>query len=307
MIGAVAVVAIGATGAFFSDTETSTGNTFTAGAIDLGIDNTSYYNGHPNPGTSWTIDYDLDDGCPNPLFDPANPVLPSTIPCLFFNFSDLKPGDTGEDTISLHVNNNNAWACVDVTLTKNDDVDCTEPENDINAENGACDDPDLDATDGELANAVEFLWWADDGDNVLEDNEHVINSGAVLGALAVNQTASVPLATPDGNGVLGSGPLTGAQDYYIGKAWCFGGINPVPDDQDGSGILKTPAGDNAGLGQLPDGTPGTPEDGGFSCSGASGAGNETQTDSLMADITFRAEQERNNPDFTCALPNGSTF
>lgn len=33
------------TGAFFSDTETSTGNTFTAGAIDLKIDAVTHYNG----------------------------------------------------------------------------------------------------------------------------------------------------------------------------------------------------------------------------------------------------------------------
>ena len=49
MIAVVAIIAVGATGAFFSDTETSTGNTFAAGAIDLGVDNTSYYNGQPNP------------------------------------------------------------------------------------------------------------------------------------------------------------------------------------------------------------------------------------------------------------------
>ena len=43
-IGAVAVVAVFATQAFFSDTETSTGNTFTAGAIDLTVDYAGYYN-----------------------------------------------------------------------------------------------------------------------------------------------------------------------------------------------------------------------------------------------------------------------
>ena len=40
------MVISGATGAFFSDTETSQGNTFTAGAIDLLVDNESYYNGN---------------------------------------------------------------------------------------------------------------------------------------------------------------------------------------------------------------------------------------------------------------------
>ena len=35
---AVAVIAVGATGAYFSDTETSTGNTFTSGTLDLNVD-----------------------------------------------------------------------------------------------------------------------------------------------------------------------------------------------------------------------------------------------------------------------------
>ena len=67
---------IGGTGAFFSDTETSTNNTFTAGAIDLKIDNTSYYLGVANPGTTW------------PSQDLTNQK--------FFDFSDLKPSDYGE-------------------------------------------------------------------------------------------------------------------------------------------------------------------------------------------------------------------
>lgn len=35
VIGAVAAIAVGGTIAYFSDTETSTGNTFTAGELDL--------------------------------------------------------------------------------------------------------------------------------------------------------------------------------------------------------------------------------------------------------------------------------
>src|SRR3990167_8954428 len=130
IIGAGAVIVSGATGAFFSDTETSTGNTFTAGAIDLKIDNDSYYNGNrctsvgtpeapewewvgqalfPVSGTSCNTSFplsDLDDGL------------------LFFNFTDLKPDDEGEDTISIHVQND-AWACMDLTLTADDDVSTT--------------------------------------------------------------------------------------------------------------------------------------------------------------------------------------
>ena len=46
IIAVVGAVAVGVTGAFFSDTETSTGNTFTAGAIDLKVDSEQHYNGN---------------------------------------------------------------------------------------------------------------------------------------------------------------------------------------------------------------------------------------------------------------------
>ena len=45
MIVFVGGVVAGATGAFFSDTETSTGNTFAAGEIDLTVDSTAHYAG----------------------------------------------------------------------------------------------------------------------------------------------------------------------------------------------------------------------------------------------------------------------
>src|SRR3989344_3894309 len=118
VVFAGAIIA-GATGAFFSDTETSTGNTFTAGAIDLGIDNHSYYNGALNEGTTWRVDYDLSKD------EQGEPQVRQ-----FFNFTDLKPGDWGEDTISLHVKNNDAYLCADVTLTSDNDNGLTEPEGD---------------------------------------------------------------------------------------------------------------------------------------------------------------------------------
>jgi len=45
MIVFIGAVVAGATGAFFSDTETSTGNTFAAGEIDLTVDSTAHYAG----------------------------------------------------------------------------------------------------------------------------------------------------------------------------------------------------------------------------------------------------------------------
>ncbi len=140
MVLAVAVAVGGATYSFFSDTETSTGNTFTAGAIDLTVDSEQHYNNMvcvENPdeaiGNYWWQ--------PEVGFTPAAGHYPAAGTVCdgtwaatdlgaqkFFNFSDIKPGDQGENTISLHINNNPAWACIDVTLTKNDDVTVTEPE-----------------------------------------------------------------------------------------------------------------------------------------------------------------------------------
>jgi len=269
MVAAIAVVVVGATSAFFSDTETSTGNTFAAGAIDLQIDNESYAT-DPLTGnlalsttTSWTLrDLTLEK---------------------FFNFSDVKPGDMGEDTISLHVNNNDSWLCADVSLTSNNDNTCTEPEG--TDEGGNC---GTDPGAGELANHINFIWWADDGDNVLEDDENVLPGGP-LGAIPVGATSTVALADSVTNIWGPQGPLAGGSVRFIGKAWCFGDITPIPVQQDGSGNTGT-------NGPLSSRGPGV------GCSGASGLNNVTQTDSLTADVAFRAVQSRNNAGFTCQQP-----
>lgn len=272
MITVVAVAAIGATGAFFSDTETSTGNTFTAGAIDLGIDNHSYYNGVLNPGTTWRVDYDLSKNAD------GQPEVHQ-----FFNFGDLKPGDWGEDTISLHVKDNDSYLCADVTLTSDNDNGLTEPEgNDGDNTPGP-------TGQGELADAVDFYWWADDGDNVYEVGENLLPAGP-LGNLSVGQTATVALADSQtniwGDNVSTTHALPGDQVRYIGKAWCFGDSTMTPYTQDNLGGTATNGPD--------DGRP-------VVCSGAN-ENNITQTDSMTADITFRAVQSRNNAGFVCSQP-----
>ncbi|MGB4076103.1 MAG: TasA family protein [Minisyncoccia bacterium] len=295
LVVAVGAGVMGATGAFFSDSEVSRNNIFTAGAIDLGIDNTSYYNGVLNPGTSWSLDFDID-----PVLG-DNPETTQVVETdfvleagrLFFNFNDLKPGDYGEDTISLHVTDNESWLCADVTLTENDDVDCNEPETD--AEGLTCQNnlPAANA-DGDLAQQINFIWWADDGDNVLEDDETALPAGP-LGALGVGNTAHVALADADENifGTPGQPILTDdpAEILYIGKAWCFGPIAAAPVNNTLG--ATSPAGNNDGN-QIP----GQPTDGGYTCSGAS-IGNEAQTDRVRLDVAFRAEQARHNAAFQC--------
>lgn len=261
VVGVVSGLTLGATGAFFSDIETSTGNTFGAGEIDLKIDNESYYNGVANASTTWSLtDLTIER---------------------FFDFHDLKPGDYGEDTISLHVDTNDAYMCALVTLTSNDENGINEPEEKAG---------DITEDEGELAGLVNFLWWADDGDNVLENDEEVISQGPI-GALGLNQPFTVPLADSDENIWTGvGGPVPGDGTLYIGKAWCFGDIaaNPLPQSD-----YDSPADDNNG-----NQTAGEPEDGGISCSGA-GLGNISQTDSLTADVSFDAVQARHNPEFQC--------
>lgn len=286
VILAGAIITAGATTAFFNDTETSVGNTFAAGALDLKVDNDSYYNGnhcvdigegvwqwegdapYPVPGTpcttSWTLD-DLDKGF------------------LFFSFNDLKPGDDGEDTISLHVQNN-AWACMDLTLTSNDDNSSTEPElGDGDTEN------DLqDEWDGELAQNLNFVWWADDGDNVLEDNENILTGAGTaqdgvenLYALATSTGSfSVALADAEHNVWTGvPGPMLASNDtYFIGKAWCMGELTLAPLTA-GTGVNPSVAS-------------------GVSCDGSL-LDNLTQTDGATLDVQFTAEQSRNNASFLC--------
>ena len=266
MIVVAAAGITASTGAFLSDTETSVGNTFTAGAIDLKIDNESYYNGTVSEGTSWQLS-DLGNGL------------------LFFNFRDLKPDDEGEDTISLHVNNNDAYLCMDVTMTSNDDKSSNEPELDTSDPQ---DDPN-NTWDGELGGLLNMFWWADDGDNVYEVGENSISGGVktVLN-LATSTPFSVALADTANNVWTPNapGPISGGQTKYIGKAWCYGALTTQGIAQDGQGHLL-----NSVNGPLVRGT-------GVTCDGKT-LGNESQTDGVTMDVAFRAMQARHNPNFFC--------
>jgi len=268
ILSATGALAFGVSRAFFSDTETSTGNTFTAGAIDLKVDNTSYYNGESADGKL-------------ALWPTATWTETDLTGQLFFNFIDVKPGDLGEDTVSLKVLNNPAWVCADIDITANDDITCTEPEL---VDDASC-DPNV-TKNGELADQLNFIFWADDGDNVLEVGEEPLAQGSakdVLGgvtwALADSKTN---IWTKTANT-----PMEPNLPKYIGKAWCFGVLTPAP---------------------LPDQFPPEQADNnpvirgaGVTCNGKD-VNNAAQTDKLMGDIVFRAVQARHNEQFVCERP-----
>lgn len=264
MIAFVGALVVGATGAWFTNSETSTGNTFTAGVIDLKVDNKSYITNHDGDfvasrETSW---------------DPSD-----LLGKYFFKFADLKPGDVGEDTISLHVENNPAWACMDLTVT-------ATPENNPQTTPESKVDTTVGDNEGELQNELNFVFWKDDGDNVLEKDEErsVFWQDSIQG---ISDSAVLALADSQG-GVLENGaPLLPGETYFIGKAWCQGilGLDPLPQDNYS--------------GPLDQGT-------GITCDGSQ-IGNASQTDGVVADVQFSVEQSRHNDGFLCNPPQEGTL
>lgn len=254
MIVFVGAIAASSTGAFFSDTETSTGNTFTAGDIDLQIDNESYVTNNAgvlvaSPNNSW--------------------AMSNLTNQLFFSFSDVKPGDIGEDTISIHPGTNDAYACMAADITATPDNGINEPEGDAG-----------DITDGdggELQTFLNFSFWEDDGDNVFEVGEALLPD--LQGTAAEIFDGGWNTIADSGNGPA----LAGNSTSYVGKAWCFGTLTPNGTTQDGVGT----------------GTPLTRGTTGFTCDG-SGNNNSAQTDGINVDVSFYAVQARNNANFTCA-------
>jgi hypothetical protein len=177
----------------------------------------------------------------------------------FFNFNDVKPGDNGENTVSIHIGSNDAWMCVSIANIVDADNSCTEPEDAEASELCTVGAPEgVNPNLGELDSNLMFFAWRDDGDNVFEENE--VPFGAPV---AASTLASQTWTLADG----GTGtPVEGDTTSYIGLAWCAGTMNVV-----GTSIT---------------------------CDG-SGMTNLAQTDSWGADLTFFVEQSRNNPNFRC--------
>jgi predicted ribosomally synthesized peptide with SipW-like signal peptide len=203
VIAAVAAIAIGGTIAYFSDVETSTGNTFTAGTLNLKLDKDQVW------------------------YDGMN--------VLMFKEDDVKPGDSGEETLSFHVYDNDAWLCKYFRVNPDDDKDngCNEPEGLVDT---TCGVPGKG--EGELDANMDLLIWEDDGDNVYETDERKIFEG---------KASALP-------GLIDKETLTKGITTYIGIQWSV----------------------------------------------ASGVGNVIQSDSLVVDGCFYAEQTRNNEDFACS-------
>jgi predicted ribosomally synthesized peptide with SipW-like signal peptide len=191
-LGAIGVASAGAglgTTAYFSDRESFTDNRLEAGTLDLKLDYKSTYLGGPGrlddvKAMGYPDAEELGDGrylldqAPSPAdmqawedlvtgeeFDFCSPeadeylVNGDGIPV--FTLDDVKPGDSGEVTISLHICDNPAYLQLFGDLTENLENGQTESELEAEGE-------DADGL-GELADAIEVcVWYDEDCDNVYE-------------------------------------------------------------------------------------------------------------------------------------------
>jgi len=246
IISAVAALAIVGTVAYFSDTETSTGNTFTAGSVDLKVDSTQHYNNAVCVGGFWALESLASPTVPQyPVIGTVcggtwgQPNGKDIVGEKFFNFDDVKPGDSGENTVSLHVVNNDAYICGYVTNLTNNDNGINEPESAVDSTDGV--------GNGELQNNILVTIWKDKGSALAHE-------GACNNILDPNEDIYVVRQPIDSNiGSMLLGHVAGDKTVCLGVKW------EVP----------------------------------------STVGNIIQSDSVTGDISFYAEQYRNNPSFTC--------
>jgi len=192
-IAVAVIIALVTTGTFalFSDTETSEVNQFTAGIIDLEVD-----------CDGDTIFAATDDPLPK-IFE----YLPA---------SDIKPGDSGEVTLSLHLKDDSNDADLWMQLTSLVDDGGLNPESE-------------DAGDDVISDAIEVLIWLDEGttagwqgtgtDTDEGDNEYDTGEEILFGTVAAGGGTLYSLSTTN------SGKLTVMDDavacttYYVGWSW----------------------------------------------------------------------------------------
>lgn len=112
----------------------------------------------------------------------------------FFNFDDVKPGDSGVNVISLTVHDNDAWACL---LSH-----------------------DISGTDAEiLGGYMKVFAWNDlDNDGVYDPGESLYTPNPVSTFFVGGNflTIADSLLPP---------PLSALQTEYVGLAWCLGDMN----------------------------------------------------------------------------------
>ncbi|WP_440990698.1 SipW-dependent-type signal peptide and vWA domain-containing protein [Haloarchaeobius baliensis] len=207
-IGAAGVASVGAgvgTSAYFSDTESFTGNTLTAGELNLKVDwQQSYYgaseswafvNAHPDHDGDGEQSIQL-DGETYRYSDESRNIV-DVLTCDNFDESyadsfgdqdslisldDVKPGDEGEVTFSLHLCDNPGYLWMQAANVEEDGGENPEPEQvaEGDAEN-----------DANLAENIDArLWYDEDCDNRLNRADIMLTID-VSGSMLYNQFGGV--------------------------------------------------------------------------------------------------------------------
>ncbi|MEX0918239.1 MAG: SipW-dependent-type signal peptide-containing protein [Candidatus Paceibacterota bacterium] len=195
MLALVASAGFLGTRAFFSDTETSQGNVFAAGSLDLEV-------GIENRGT---------EGGPDPLA-PQN--LPNN--GALFVFEDLIPGDMDNGHFKLQ-SSQDAWACIagDVTANyENTRLDAEQAAGDSSAGTGP--------NGGELSQFMQIAIWEANGtanaDGLVGPNEV-----ETLQIMSLEDFANGDYHTlQDSSANGGDNPLVNGDEYNHEFAYCFG-------------------------------------------------------------------------------------
>jgi len=215
MIVFAGALVAGGTGAFFSDTETSTGNVFTAGSIDLSL----------GSDTSSTNDANG--------VEVTNVLLANNSGRSLFNFTDLKPGDDGAVVFNLMVTSNPSYLCADTALMVGEENLIVDPEADAG-------DNTYGAGQGELQNYIQFATFADfDLDGLYDAGVEPVNVNQYAGGsigftnAQIDAAGNVPVAdTTSPNTWLTIASLTPGTEYGAGMLYCFGNFTT-------SGTLNT--------------------------------------------------------------------
>lgn len=181
-------------GLLYANAQVTTGFTYATESIDLKVDSEASYNGGAwAPGT-WNLK-DL-----KPHIDK------------FWNFDDIKPGDWGENTISLHNKSKKdpIYACLTFYNLLNGENGINEPESHV----------DNTAGTGELTDAMEFFAWHDDGDNIFEVGEKpIFGTSTVQSANPLLAGKTYPLYDYKNNGSIPKNTTK-----YFGVYWCAGDL-----------------------------------------------------------------------------------
>ena len=258
VVGVVAAMLGASTISWLSDEEKSVGNFLVAGSLDLKIDlvNSTHFR-HNGTLIEWNS------------FDEKNLGREDR----FFSWKDIKPGDYGEFTISLHLFDNPGYLYFNISNIVDTDNGINEPEDMVD---GIVNNNDT-TPDGDLDDYVYFYGWIDwgmipgwqgpnedpyEGDNILLITDAAGNAGEPI--ITYGHLKDINLSGETWNISRLIGIMQPCKTIYIAIAWWIPGEDVKKGELDPFG--------NPVLCDLP------------------GAGNIIQTDMWTADITFSVEQ-----------------